>query len=121
MTPEQLLGGSSTMRSDLYALGLAISEVFTGQRAYPKHALVKLAQRLQRNETVVPPAPELGLQLADLDPVVGQILHWCPANTKSTSQSQLLLSAHGGCDDVLPFCRRLLGDTPQDTGICERG
>src|SRR5262245_58917290 len=34
MAPEQLAGGQATVQSDLYALGLVLSELFTGQRAF---------------------------------------------------------------------------------------
>src|SRR5262245_18176152 len=34
MAPEQLAGGSATVRSDLYALGLVLYELFTGQRPF---------------------------------------------------------------------------------------
>lgn len=34
MAPEQLSGGSASLRSDIYALGLMLYEIFTGRRAF---------------------------------------------------------------------------------------
>src|SRR5262250_1173945 len=34
MAPEQLAGGAASVKSDLYALGLVLYELFTGKRAF---------------------------------------------------------------------------------------
>jgi serine/threonine-protein kinase len=80
MAPEQLLGEVS-VRSDLYALGMVLHEIFTGRRAYPKHSLIKLARRYWADEPVSDPTsvPELDLQLAELDPSVAHLIRWCLA------------------------------------------
>src|SRR5437773_4981832 len=39
MAPEQFAGEQATMRSDLYALGLILYEVFTGHRAFDAKSL----------------------------------------------------------------------------------
>ncbi|MCP4655183.1 MAG: tetratricopeptide repeat protein [bacterium] len=78
MAPEQLLGEASTMRSDLYALGLVTYELFTGRRPYPNNALKELARRYWGDESVALPEPELELE-KDLDPIVLRVVRWCLA------------------------------------------
>src|SRR5262249_62363097 len=52
--PEQLAGREVTARSDLFALGLVLYEIFTGRRAYPAATLAEL-RRLRAEGT--PPRP----------------------------------------------------------------
>jgi serine/threonine-protein kinase len=69
MAPEQLIGDRVTERTDLYALGLVLYEVFAG---HPLFAVRTVPERLhlQRNEH--PPA--LG---PDIDPRVAAIIRAC--------------------------------------------
>ena len=55
MSPEQVEGREVTVRSDVYALGLVLYELFTGQVAYPARTLAEAAQR---GETPPPRAVE---------------------------------------------------------------
>ena len=48
MAPEQLDGQPASVRSDIYALGLVLFEVFTGSRAYDAKTLHEL-QQLHKN------------------------------------------------------------------------
>src|SRR5262245_54295821 len=54
MAPEQIAGGEVTPRSDIYALGLVLYEVFTGQRALEGRNLAELIRRREQ-EGIVPP------------------------------------------------------------------
>jgi serine/threonine protein kinase len=45
MAPEQLAGQPASTRSDIFALGLVLFEVFTGQRAYEAKTLNDLAKK----------------------------------------------------------------------------
>ena len=48
MAPEQLRGGEITFRSDLYALGLILYEMFTGRRFFEAKTLADLAPSTPR-------------------------------------------------------------------------
>ena len=50
MAPEQLAGKEVTIRSDLYALGLILYELFTGQRPFDGKSMEALLTARERNE-----------------------------------------------------------------------
>ena len=56
MAPEQLAGGEITVRSDIYALGLVLYELFTGKRAIEGSTLAELINRRAHGEIVPPSA-----------------------------------------------------------------
>src|SRR4029079_16986957 len=45
MAPEQLAGQEVTVRSDIYALGLVLYEIFTGRRAFDAKSLADLIEQ----------------------------------------------------------------------------
>ncbi len=55
MSPEQIAGLEVTVRSDIYALGLVLYELFTGQRAF-KADSPEQVRRLHESATPVPPS-----------------------------------------------------------------
>ncbi|MFN8095263.1 MAG: serine/threonine-protein kinase [Vicinamibacteria bacterium] len=61
MSPEQLLGREVTVRSDIYALGLLLYELFTGRRAFDGHSVAELTRRHRDERPIDPSAivPEL--------------------------------------------------------------
>ena len=64
MSPEQLAGRDVTTRSDLYAVGLILYELFTGKRAYPGRGHKEV--RRQHEQPLAPPSS----LVPDLEPAV---------------------------------------------------
>lgn len=71
MSPEQLAGREVSMRSDIYALGLVLYEIFTGKRAFAE----KRAASLHGDGDRTPSRPTSVVK--DLDPVVEKVIMRC--------------------------------------------
>jgi serine/threonine-protein kinase len=71
MAPEQIEGKEVTARSDIYALGLVLYEVFTGKRAFAEKTAVALQGRGDRT----PSRPSSVVK--DLDPIVEKVILRC--------------------------------------------
>ncbi len=63
MAPEQLAGAEVTARSDIYALGLVLYEIFTGKRALEGKNLAELIRR--REQSGILPPSEIVTDLAE--------------------------------------------------------
>jgi hypothetical protein len=74
MAPEQLAGGPASIRTDLYALGLILFEIFTGRRAYDAKTLADLKQLHQTGTLTTPSAI-----VRDLDPAIERVILRCLA------------------------------------------
>ena len=73
MAPEQLAGTEVTVRSDIYALGLVLYEMFSGKRAFEANSLAEMTRL--REETGAPPS--LVSHVRDLDPAVERVIRRC--------------------------------------------
>jgi len=86
MAPEQLRGEEVTAKSDIYALGLVLYEVFTGKRAYEGGSAAELI-RLQENAQIV----NMSSIAAEIDPAVEKAVRRCleplPARRPATALS----------------------------------
>jgi hypothetical protein len=72
MAPEQLAGREVTIRSDIYALGLVLYEVFTGKRAFSGKTYLEL---LRKHESEAPDHPST--IVGDLDPTIERAILRC--------------------------------------------
>ena len=72
MAPEQLGGGDVTPRSDIYALGLVLYEIFTGQRALEGANLAELIRK--REQSGITPPTDI---VRDLNPDIERAITRC--------------------------------------------
>jgi serine/threonine protein kinase len=73
MSPEQLVGGDLTVRSDIYSLGLVLYEIFTGKRAFDAPTLQGLIE--QREQNALPKS--LSSLVKDVDPTIERVIERC--------------------------------------------
>src|SRR3989454_1064781 len=72
MAPEQLKGQPASVKSDTYALGLVLFQIFTGSRAYDAKTPHEL-QQLHQSGTVTTPSSVV----RDLSPAVERVILRC--------------------------------------------
>jgi hypothetical protein len=72
MAPEQLAGREVTARSDIYALGLILFELFTGKRVFEATTLNELIA-LHESGSVATPSSVV----RDLDPAIERVIQRC--------------------------------------------
>ena len=107
MAPEQLKGKGVTIRSDLYALGLVLYEIFTGKRAFVSGNHAEQV-RLQEQTTPVSPSS----LVKDIDPLVERVILRCletDPHNRPASALQVAAALPGGD----PLAAALaVGETP---------
>ena len=74
MAPEQLDGRPASVRSDLYALGLILFEIFTGRRALDSTTIGDLKEFHQKGAITTPSSI-----VRDLDPAIERLIMRCLA------------------------------------------
>src|SRR4051812_15409697 len=72
MAPEQLTGGAASVKSDVYALGLILFEMFTGKRVFEAKTFNELLS-LHESRTITNPSS----MVRDLDPAVERVILRC--------------------------------------------
>jgi len=77
MAPEQFARSGVDERTDIYALGLVLYELFTGQPAVTGRSLVELARKHQAVEPTLP--SEI---VANIDPEVENVIRACIAKNR---------------------------------------
>jgi len=94
MAPEQLTGKQVTQRSDIYALGLTLYELFTGKRVYEAKSIQEL---IALHEKSTPPTPSSHVK--DIDPLAERVILRClekDPKARPASAVQVALALPGG-------------------------
>ncbi len=116
MAPEQLEGREATARSDIYALGLVLYELFTGRRAFPADTLERL-RRLHEDSSPTHPS-----QIVEgFDPTVEHAILRClerDAALRPASARDVALLLPGG-DPLAAAVAR--GETPSPDIVAASG
>jgi serine/threonine-protein kinase len=115
MAPEQLQGREVSVRSDLYALGLVLYEMFSGKPAFPGTTPEAIARR---SET---PPSSLTSVLDDVDPAVARVVDRCLSTDPQDrpASAVAILAALPGGD---PLAAALAaGETPSPQLVAEAG
>ena len=86
MAPEQLTGLGSSIRSDVFALGLVLFEVFTGRRAFAATTVKALKALYAESKPLT-----LSGSAGDIDPAVQRVILRClaldPADRPASAQA----------------------------------
>jgi serine/threonine-protein kinase len=116
MAPEQLSGGEVTVRSDIYALGLVLYEVFTGQRALEGRNLAELIKQREQSG-IVPPC----VLVKDLDPdIESGIMRCLRPEPEARPASALAVAASLPGGDPLAAALAA-GETPSPAMVAAAG
>ncbi len=116
MAPEQLLGREVTARSDIFALGLVIYELFTGRRAFTAATVAELVIQ-HENRSIAPPSSVVSA----LDPAIERaILRCLEADPDRRPASALAVSAALPGGDPLAAALAA-GETPSPEMVAAAG
>jgi len=114
MAPEQISGRGVTERSDLYALGLVLYELFTGNRAFGGGNAVEMA----RQHTETPPTSPSSI-VTDLDPSVESVILRCLEKSPA-ARPQSALGVAAALPGGDPLAAALAaGETPSPELVAE--
>jgi serine/threonine-protein kinase len=116
MSPEQLAGKEVSVRSDIYALGAVLYELFTGRRVFDGKSLAELTRMHLSQEPVRPTAI-----VPDLDPAIERvILHCLEKNPETRPLSAISVAAALPGGDPLAAALEA-GETPSPEMVAAAG
>ncbi len=115
MSPEQLSGKEVSTRSDIYALGLVLYEVFTGKRAFAEKPVGALHAHSDRT----PSRPSSVVK--DLDPIVEKVILRC-LETEPSGRPATALAVAAALPGGDPLAAALAaGETPSPQLVAASG
>jgi serine/threonine-protein kinase len=96
MAPEQFGNDELSLKTDVYALGLVLYEIFTGKRAFEPEGGKQISRRQQRR----PPVPPSAL-VKDIDPTLERVILRClEKDPQSRPTIRQIAAALGGGDPL---------------------
>jgi serine/threonine-protein kinase len=116
MSPEQLSGKEVTVRSDIYALGLVLYEIFTGKRPFEANTLAELIRAQNQSAPTNP-----STLVRDMEPAVESVILRCldPEPSRRPSSALAVAAALPGGD---PLAAALAaGETPSPQMVAAAG
>jgi predicted Ser/Thr protein kinase len=116
MAPEQLKGAEVTARTDIYALGLVLYELFTGKRPYDAKTLKQLLEQQEAARLT-----SMTSVAADIDPAVERAIRRCldPDPARRPATALAVAAALPGGD---PLAAALAaGETPSPELVASAG
>src|SRR5687767_10517863 len=116
MAPEQLAGGEVTPRSDIYALGLVLYELFTGRRALDAATMAELIAKREQAAITLPTDI-----VRDLDEGIERVIMRClePDPARRPGSALAVAAALPGGD---PLAAALAaGETPSPDMVAASG
>jgi serine/threonine-protein kinase len=116
MAPEQLLGREVTQRSDIFALGLVVYELFTGRRAFTATSIGELVN--QHESRTFAPASEV---VSAIDAAIDHIIQRCldPDPDRRPASALAVAAALPGGDPLAAMLAA--GETPSPELVAAAG
>lgn len=116
MAPEQLLGREVTARSDIFALGLVMYELFTGRRAFTATTVGELVRQHEARST--PPPSTI---ISALDPAIDRAILRClePDPERRPASALAVAAALPGGDRLAAALAA--GETPSPEMVAAAG
>jgi serine/threonine-protein kinase len=116
MAPEQLLGREVTQRSDIFALGLVVYELFTGRRAFTASSIGELVNQ-HESRSFAPPSEVVSAVDAAIDHIIRRCLD--PEPDRRPASALVVAAALPGGDPLAAVLAA--GETPSPEMVAAAG